>query len=160
ILVVVPATADRPELRRAVADANRAGAVVISPAAADERSGSGTHSYPTADPGVIGVGAVDARGAAVQPESGSMITVAAPGADLVSTAPEGAGHAWGVSDPQFAAAFVAGAVALLRAYRPDLTPAQVATRLELTADRSAAAGRDPHLGWGVIDPYAALTSTL
>jgi hypothetical protein len=154
ILVVVPATADSARLRSAVADAIRGGAVVVSPAAAGQ---AGAHSYPTADPGVIGVGSVDAHGAAQQPETGALL--AAPGANLVSTAPARTGHAWGVTDPQFAAAFVAGAAALLRAYRPELTPAQVVTRLTGTADHPATAGRDARLGWGVIDPYLALTST-
>lgn len=157
ILVVAPTTADSAQLRTAVADAVRGGAVVVSPAAAGANESSGAHSYPTVDPGVIAVGSVDAHGAAQQPETGAL--VAAPGADLVSTAPARSGHVWGVSDPQFAAAFVAGAAALLRAYRPELTPAQVATRLAGTADRPTTTGRDPHLGWGVIDPYQALTST-
>ena len=160
ILVVVPAVADSRDLRGAVADARRSGAVVVSPAVAGD---AGARSYPTADPGVVGVGAVDEHGAAVQAESGAGIVLCAPGADLVSTSAGAGGrlgHAWGVKDAQFAAAFVAGAAALVRAYRPGLSADQIVTRLTLTADRPATSGRDPRLGWGVVDPYAALTAML
>jgi hypothetical protein len=157
ILVVVPAASDGPELRDAVADARRAGAVVVSPAAAGD---AGAHSYPTADPGVLGVGAVDEQGHALQAESGDDIAVAAPGAGLVSTAPGRFGHVWGVKDPEFAAAYVAATAALLRAERPGLSPDQIVSRLTLTADRPPTGGHDPRVGWGVVDPYAALTAVL
>jgi len=63
-----------------------------------------------------------------------------------------------------AAAFVSGAVALLRSENPSLTPAQIAELLHATAWRGLAApagpaGVDPRwnpsIGWGVIDLYAA-----
>ncbi|WP_280402510.1 hypothetical protein [Nocardia carnea] len=44
------------------------------------------------------------------------------------------------------------------AYRPALTTVQVEHRLEATADHSAAAL--PGLGWGTVNPVAALTTLL
>jgi membrane-anchored mycosin MYCP len=160
ILVVVPATSDSPALRASVTRALAAGDVVVAPAAANS---DGT-SFPTATPGVLGVASVTQNGAVPQEaESGGYLAVAAPGVNLVSTA-AGAqgrlGHAWPVSGAGFAAAFAAGTVALLRSYRPGLTPAQIVNRLALTASRPPGGAHSDQLGWGVLDPYAAVTSEL
>lgn len=159
ILVVVPAESDSPALDGAIAQAHDTGDLVVSPAVATR---AGARSYPTATDHVLGVGAVNASGVAVQNESGD-VQLAAPGTDLVSLsagAGGGLGLTWPVQDPAFAAAYVAGAAALLRAYQPSLTPDEVLTRLTLTAGRAAGAGRDGKLGWGVLDAYAAVSSVL
>ncbi|HZC69438.1 MAG TPA: S8 family serine peptidase, partial [Jatrophihabitans sp.] len=152
ILVVVPAAHDSADLRTAVAHATAHGALVIGPVVGSQ---AGTRSYPAADPGALGVAPVDEQGQAVQAEGGSQVALAAPGARLVSTAAGTAsgrlGHAWGVDDAEFAAAYVAGAAALLRAYRPELAPQQVVVRLTVTADRAGDA-RNSRLGWGIVDP--------
>jgi hypothetical protein len=155
ILIDLPATVDSPALDEAVSAAIAAGTVIVSPAVGTQGS-----SYPTALPGVLSVGAADRNGAAVQAEAGDYIDVAAPGADLVSTAAGGYGHVWPVKDPAAAAAYVAATVALLRAYQPTATPAQIVNRLTLTASRAPGGGRDPKLGWGIVDAYAAVTSQL
>lgn len=157
ILIDVPTTVDSPALDDAVSAALAAGAVIVSPAVGTQ---AGVVSYPTALPGVLGVGAADENGAAVQTESGDYIDIAAPGADLVSTSAGGHGHSWPIKDPAAAAAYVAATVALLRSYRPTATPAQIVNRLTLTASRAAGGGRDPRLGWGIVDAYAAVSSQL
>lgn len=158
VLVAVPSTSDSPSLRSAVQQAHSAGAVVVSPASGTQ---AGARSYPTADPGVIAVGAADQNGVAVQTESGDYIALAAPGSDLVSTAAGGhSGQMWPVKDPSFAAAYVAATAALLRSYRPSMTPDQIKARLTLTASRAPGGGRDAKLGWGVIDAYIAVSSSL
>jgi hypothetical protein len=157
ILVDVPTTVDSPALEDAVSTAIAAGAVIVSPAVGTQQ---GVASYPTALPGVLSVGAADQNGVAVQTESGDYIDVAAPGNGLVSTSAGGYGHSWPIKDPAAAAAYVAATVALLRAYQPTATPAQVVNRLTLTASRAAGGGRDPKLGWGIVDAYAAVTSQL
>ena len=157
VLVDVPTTVDSPALDEAVSAAIAAGVVVVSPAVGTQQ---GVTSYPTALPGVLGVGAVDRNGVAVQTESGDYIDVAAPGADLVGTAAGGHGHSWPIKDPAAAAAYVAATVALLRAYQPAASPAQIVNRLTLTASRAAGGGRDPRLGWGLVDAYTAVTSQL
>jgi hypothetical protein len=157
ILVDIPTTVDSPALDEAVNAAIAAGSVIVSPAVATQ---AGVVSYPTALPGVLGVGAVDPNGAAVQTESGDHIDIAAPGSDLVSTSAGGYGQSWPIRDPSAAAAYVAATVALVRAGQPTATPAQIVNRLTLTASRAAGGGRDPKLGWGIIDAYAAVSSPL
>lgn len=161
ILVVVPAMQDSPALRSAVRAAIARDVVVVSPAVGDKPE---SRSFPTALPGVLGVGAVDEGGGAVQGEAGDHILVAAPGKDVVGLSARTGGklgHIWGLAErpPLYgAAAFVAGAVALVRAYHPDLSAAQVVRRLADTASRAAGGGRDPRLGWGVLDVTAAVTA--
>lgn len=160
VLIAVPAAFDSPALSGAVARARSSGAVVVSAASATQQ---GARSYPTATPGVLSVGSVNPAGEPVQTEAGDYVGVAAPGAELVSTSAGAGGavaHRWPVTDPGLAAAYVAGVAALVRAYHPDLTGDQVVTRLELTAHRPGSGGHDPRLGWGVLDAYAAVSSTL
>lgn len=165
ILVAVPTTSDSPALDAAVRAATAAGDLVVS-AAIGSDSDSAATSYPAADAGALGVGAVNSSGGAVQSESGAYIAVAGPGASLVSTSANSGGavgQVWSLADPAFAsAAYVAGVVALMRSYGPDaaLTPAQLITRLALTASRAQSGGQDPYLGWGVVNAYAAVTSEL
>jgi hypothetical protein len=155
ICVVVPSKVDSANLRAAVRAAQAADAVLVAPAS--EKVG-----YPAAAKGVLAVGAIDQNGAPVSDGSGGYLGIAAPGKGLVGLAPTttgAVGHTWPIDDPAYAAAFVAGAAALVRSYRPSLSAAQVVARLEHTADRPAAAGgRDPRLGWGVVNPYLAVAS--
>lgn len=165
ICVPVPATGDSGALDTAVGRAVAAGAVVVSGVQATTGGAdqAAPTSYPTADAGVLGVGAVNASGAPVSTEGGDYIGVSAPGADLVSTAPVnggGEGQVAKVNLPGLAAAFVAGVVALVRAYHPDLTPEQVVARVERTADRPPSGGHDPHLGWGTVDLSAAVSAVI
>jgi hypothetical protein len=51
-------------------------------------------------------------------------------------------------------------VALVRAYHPKLSAADVVRRIELTADHPPGALPDPQLGWGVVNPYAAVAAVL
>jgi hypothetical protein len=160
VLVAVPASRTSQALAAAVARAVARDVVVVSPAAGTE---AGARSYPTALPDVVAVAARDRAGAPVQEESGAYLSLAAPGADLVSTS-AGAdgelGHRWGITDPTFSAAYVAGVVALLRAYRPALGPAEVLDRLITTASRPPSGSRDDRLGWGTLNAYAAVTADL
>jgi membrane-anchored mycosin MYCP len=160
VLIAVPAAFDSPALSSAVSRARASGAVVVSAASATQQ---GARTYPTATPGVLSVGSVNPAGAPVQTEAGDYLGVAAPGAELVSTSAGAGGtvaHRWPVTDPGLAAAYVAGVAALVRAYHPELTGDQVLTRLTLTAHRPASGRHDPRLGWGVLDAYAAVSSTL
>ncbi|MFD9337892.1 type VII secretion-associated serine protease mycosin [Streptomyces sp. NPDC060028] len=130
------------------------GAVVV--ASAGNGGEQGDHaSYPAAYPGVIAVTAVDRRGRkAGFSTSNWYATVCAPGVDVVIADPDRSYYeGWGTSA---AAAFVSGAVALVRAAHPGLSPAQVKKLLEDTAADSPADGRDDARGHGLVDPVAAL----
>jgi membrane-anchored mycosin MYCP len=161
ILVVVPTTQNSPALAQAVRDAVSRDVVVVSPAVGDKPE---SRSFPAGLPGVLGVGAIDEGGAAVQAESGDHIAISAPGKDIVGTSAKTGGklgHIWGLAErpPLYAAAaYVAGAAALVRAYHPELRAAQAARRLVDTASRPPGGGRHPQLGWGVLDVNAAVTA--
>jgi membrane-anchored mycosin MYCP len=75
----------------------------------------------------------------------------------VSIGPSGPGH-YTVGGPAVAAAYVAGAAALVRAYHPKLTQAEVRRRLELTAEPPLGGGPVPGVGYGTLDLYEAVAA--
>lgn len=99
---------------------------------------------PAAGTGTAGAGAAGA-GAAAKAD------LAAPGEAVVGVGPRGPGHFIG-SGSSLATAFVAGAAALVRSYRPGLTAAQTAAQLTATAYPTSGAPR--------LDPYGALSAVL
>jgi membrane-anchored mycosin MYCP len=151
---------DDPRLRAAVRDALAADIVVVAAVGNDAQTGNAA-KYPAVYPGVLAVGAIDATGGRADYSETVGVDVVAPGQDLIST---GAGGTGQVASPaggtSFAAPYVTGVVALVRAYRPGLSAAQVVARIEATADHPAGAQPDPQFGWGVVDPYAAVTAVL
>ena len=141
-------------LEQAVEYAKDRDALIVASAGNDGASGEVKLTYPASYDGVLAVGASDrdnARANFSQP--GPFVGVAAPGVDMVSTVPYG-GHCID-QGTSFSAPYVAGVAALIRAKHPDWTYRQVITEIEQTADRSKP-GRDDFVGWGVIDPVAAV----
>ncbi|WP_329035704.1 type VII secretion-associated serine protease mycosin [Streptomyces sp. NBC_00178] len=112
-------------------------------------------SYPAAYPGVIAAAAVDEYGThAAFSTRRWYATVSAPGVDIVVANPDRHYYIeWGTSA---ASAFVSGAVALVRAAHPGLTPAQIKTLLADTARNPPTGGRDDARGHGLVDPAAAI----
>ncbi|MGI5453260.1 type VII secretion-associated serine protease mycosin [Streptomyces sp. CA-249302] len=112
-------------------------------------------SYPAAYPGVIAATAVDRYGTRADFSTRRWYaTVSAPGVDIVIADPDHKYYeGWGTSA---ASAFVSGAVALIKAVHPGLTPAQIKKLLEDTASDAPAGGRDDSRGFGMIDPAAAI----
>ncbi|MCG3757931.1 MULTISPECIES: S8 family serine peptidase [Amycolatopsis] len=122
---------------------------------------------------VLSVGAIQEDGG-VAPFSvhGPWVGVAAPGTKIVSLDP--AEHSTGLANltiangnpspiqgTSFAAPYVAGVAALVRSMFPDMKARDVVKRLKATAQHPAApGGRDNFVGYGVIDPVAALTANL
>ncbi|MGW6691024.1 type VII secretion-associated serine protease mycosin [Streptomyces sp. NPDC054961] len=130
------------------------GVVVV--ASAGNGGEQGDHaSYPAAYPGVIAVTAVDRKGKkAAFSTRNWYATVSAPGVDVVIADPDRSYYeGWGTSA---ASAFVSGAVALVKAAHPGLSPAQIKKLLEDTASGAPAGGRDDSRGFGLVDPVAAL----
>ena len=119
---------------------------------------------------VLTVAAVTATG---QPADfslhGPWVDVAAPGEQITSLSPTGPGlmNAWldptagpvPVNGTSFAAPYVSGVVALLRSRFPTMSAGEVMDRIKRTA-RTAASGPDEIVGYGVVDPLAALTFQL
>ncbi|WP_431040176.1 type VII secretion-associated serine protease mycosin [Streptomyces sp. P9-1] len=138
----------------AIQYALRKGVVVVASAGNGGEKGDRI-SYPAAYPGVIAATAVDRYGTRAPFSTRRWYaTVSAPGVDVIIADPDHKYYeGWGTSA---AAAFVSGAVALVKATHPDLTPAQIKRLLEDTARNAPAAGRDDSRGFGFIDPAAAI----
>ncbi|WP_431965547.1 type VII secretion-associated serine protease mycosin [Actinacidiphila sp. bgisy160] len=141
-------------LEQAVRYAQERDALIVASAGNDGAGGQVKLTYPASYDGVLAVGASDrdnARANFSQP--GPFVGIAAPGVDMVSTVPFG-GHCID-QGTSFSAPYVSGVAALIRAKHPDWSYRQVITQIEQTADRSKP-GRDDFVGWGVIDPVAAV----
>ncbi|CAL9404439.1 type VII secretion-associated serine protease mycosin [Streptomyces griseomycini] len=138
----------------AIQYALRKGVVVVASAGNGGEKGDRV-SYPAAYPGVITATAVDRYGTRAPFSTRRWYaTVSAPGVDVIIADPDRKYYkGWGTSA---AAAFVSGAVALVRSAHPDLTPAQIKRLLEDTARNAPADGRDDSRGFGFVDPAAAL----
>lgn len=129
---------------------------VVVVASAGNGGDKGDHiSYPAAYPGVIAATAVDKFGTRAGFSTRRWYaTISAPGVDIVIADPDHKYYeGWGTSA---ASAFVSGAVALIKAAHPGLTPAQIKKLLEDTARDAPAGGRDDSRGFGMIDPAAAI----
>ncbi|MFE0329598.1 type VII secretion-associated serine protease mycosin [Streptomyces sp. NPDC058960] len=146
---------DDPTLRSAVAAAVNAGALIVAAAGNDGADGASADTFPASYPGVLAVAASDRNDErAFFSQAGDFVDVAAPGVGMVSTVPKGGQCT--ADGTSFAAPYVAGVAALLKEKHPNWTAAQIATRIEQTAQRP---GRGPNrfIGWGVVDPVAALS---
>lgn len=119
---------------------------------------------------VLTVGAVDAKGAPAEFSlAGPWVDVAAPGDQMVSLDSDTPGltnmtydfngNARPVSGTSFAAPLVAATVALVRSYHPNLNARQVMDRIKATAHGSGEA-RSPLVGYGIINPLAAVTADI
>lgn len=158
-------TSNRPDVRAAVAAAVKAGIVVVASGgnrdqAAETKDGL---RFPAANPGVIGVAATDNQDVVTEDSiHGPQVSLAAPGQDVLTTF-----RKWGdcvysqeQGSSSYATAYVSGAAALMRQRFPKASPAEIAYRLEATASRGSRTVRDDVSGWGVVQPYEAMTAVL
>lgn len=159
-VIVVPTITyqDSEALRDAVAAAIDAGAVVVaSVGEPTQNEPPDMVPYPAAYEGVIGVGALSPDGTAHISRTG-YVDLVAPGVEVTVPFPKnGLGT---VSGTAFAAAYVAGSVALLRSYQPQLTPNDVAHRMFATAAPAPEGVGSPRYGYGIVSPYHAMVDQL
>ena len=153
VAVGLVATLDMPELRAAVAYAAQRDVLVVASASVPKR---GQLAFPARIPGVIAVAPVGPDGPVTSPIYGANPTLAAPAQNLIGVAPRGAGHRE-ASGAELSVAYVAGTAALVRAYYPALSAREVADRLTGTADHPSTALPNKLVGYGVVDPFAAVT---
>jgi type VII secretion-associated serine protease mycosin len=154
-------TTDNAHVRNAIDAANAANIVVVAAA-----GNHGQSTFPALASHVIAVGGIDQQGAHVADANvgpstapgAPNIDLAGPGDKIVGPAAHGGGY---VVDrgTSFAAAYVSGVAALIRAEEPGLNPADVQRRMELTADIPAG-GPNNEVGYGMVNPYRALTTLL
>ncbi|HLS24634.1 MAG TPA: S8 family serine peptidase [Beutenbergiaceae bacterium] len=155
---------DHPDLRAAVEDAQDAGALIVASAGnrqTAEEQGEQPR-YPAAYDGVLGVSAVDRDGVwhPVASFETPDVDVAAPGQQVPSAFLYGGDCVFNEGDSapssSWATAYVSGAAALIAARYPQETAEQWAHRLQATASRAGTWERDDRVGWGIIQPVAAL----
>ncbi len=126
--------------------------------------------YPASLPGVIAVGATDPSSTtALFSNFGSRLNFVAPGVGILSTLATGmqgwfntiVGSNFAVAaGTSMASPMVAGAVALLQAWKPSITYTEILNRLKLSAQDLGAAGFDKYYGWGLVNAFGALTVNL
>ena len=147
----VPCPADEQD---AITYAISRGAIVVASAGNDGQKGNPVQE-PAVCLGVISVGAVDSSG--IVPAFSSRhhyLTVSAPGVNVPSLGRDGSPFA-GDGTSQ-AAALTSAALALIWSKYPTLSGKQIVARMLATLDRRT--GRqDPAYGWGIVNPYRALT---
>jgi membrane-anchored mycosin MYCP len=160
ILVGTGTTVTSPGLASAVRAAEAHDVVVVASAANDAAGGAdGAVWYPAALPDVIAVGGIDEEGRPVgHPADGSGVDIAGPGGSAASIGPRGTGH-YRVGGTPVAAAYVAGAVGLVRSYSPGLTAREVRDRLVQTAETPTSGALQRWLGAGTVDILAAVAAT-
>lgn len=149
-------------LRGALAEAARRQAVVVMAAGNDDQPGQDGPYFPaeySADqahfPNVLSVGAIQPDGTLPSfADPKTYVSVVAPGTGVLTLAPDGTYQA--VDGTSYAAPFVSGVAALVRAAHPRLTAAEVVNRIVATADGGTVQGT----GAGLVDPLQAVTAVL
>ncbi len=132
------------------------GIAVVAPMGND---GTDATSYPAANPEVIAVAATDRLdNRLTTSNTGAYISVAAPGEQIAGTfrGPGGPDTYAVTGTTAQAAAHVTGVIALMLALNPTLTPADLRTLLETSADDVGPPGRDNDSGAGRVNAYRAL----
>ncbi|WP_405761999.1 type VII secretion-associated serine protease mycosin [Streptomyces sp. NBC_00045] len=124
--------------------------------AAVGNDGNGDIYYPAATPGVVGVGAVDADGAATnESQHHAYVDMSAPGINILTGCDGGTGlcNSHGTSD---ATALASASAALLWSAHPDWTNNQVLRVLLNTAGKPDDGPRNDYVGYGVVRPRIAV----
>lgn len=148
---------DHPELRTAVQYARSRDAVIVAAAGnVEQEDGTPAPAYPAAYEGVLAVGSATPAGALAESSNATTpVSLLGPGQQIVSTW-TGKSYMSGLEGTSFAAPYVAGVAALVRARFPGLNEEEVRQRLVATADGTLGKGT----GAGMVNPWQALTAIL
>lgn len=153
---------DTPELRASVASALAADIVIVASSGNDTGEGIPVQ-YPAKYaeeeqfPHVLVVGAVDnSDQVATFSITGSYLGVTAPGTQIV--APTQIKGYFSEDGTSFATPFVSATVALVRQTHRRMSAAEVVNRIKATADRPGVTVPDVGYGWGIVNPYLAVTA--
>jgi subtilisin family serine protease len=157
VIVVTPiGPKGDPSLETALQEAMRRDVIVVSGVGSDPAASGPT--YPAAIRGVVSVTAVDKSGRLLgQTQRGPSVVLAAPGVGMLAASNDN--EYWTGDDSAFAAAWVAGAAALVRSAHPDWNAAQVEQKLVETARPENGSGPTAASGVGVLDVLRALTDS-
>ncbi len=128
---------------------NKGGLLVVS------AGNNGVNENAAATSSMIVVSATDANDQRPSWSSfGSMVSVAAPGVGIWTTASNGAYES--ASGTSFSAPVVAGVIALMMSTNPSLSSTQIESLLFSSSVDIGAAGRDIYYGYGRVDADAAV----
>jgi subtilisin family serine protease len=154
VICVGYSVAGNPNLRDAVAAANRAGAIVV--AADGNRTSETFPPFPAAYDGVLAAVPLGGDGTLlVTSASGRRLGFGVPGEKIMTT---NAGGEYRVDAGSASPAILAGAIALVWAAHPDLPADELVHRLSATAVDGGVKGPDAEYGQGKLDLVAALTA--
>jgi subtilisin family serine protease len=144
-----------PLLHVALENAHKSGVILV--AAAGNMGPQSPPLYPAADENVIAVTAVDDKDKVLpQANQGAHVALAAPGVNVLEAAPRASYNF--TTGTSVAAAHVSGVVALLLQRNRGIDSATLEQILFSTARRLGTSERDPQTGYGLVDPYRALTA--
>lgn len=156
IVTPLTTTVDDGALRRAVSAAVDNDVLIVASAAHPD----GDPVFPAQLEGVLSVAPLTPEGGIDPTRLGAVPDLASPATELTGAVPDGPGHISG-GDYSTAVGYAAAAAALVIEAYPQLSAPEVRQRLIDTADGSTAASPDgepdPSLGYGVINPVAAVT---
>jgi subtilisin family serine protease len=142
-----------PMLALALKRASEKGAILI--AAVGNAGPKSPPLYPAADTHVIGVTATDENDKLyADANAGAQVAVAAPGVSVMVPAPAGAYQL--TTGTSVAAAHVSGVAALLLERHPEADAQTILEVLTASATRIGTNNRNDQMGWGLVDPLAAL----
>lgn len=153
---------DDSQVRTAVANAQAKGALVVA-SAGNRNTATVTDDglrYPAAYDGVIAVTAADATGIVTSDSiHGPHVDIAAPGQNILTATTGGGDCMYAQQEPSssYATGYVAAAAALVLQAHPEETLEQTHYRLIASAARGDADRRDDVYGWGLLQPYDAIT---
>jgi hypothetical protein len=145
-----------PAITSAMASAAQHDVVVVAAARTEGQPATGD-ARPLA--AILRVGGVGVDGQPVAQYVAGAVDVVAPGLNIAVLGMNGAG-VQSVSGTQYAVAFVAGEVALVRAAFPQLTAVDVCHRIKVTADKLSDSVPDGRYGYGLINPGTSVTRLL
>lgn len=145
--------------RSAIAYAEAHGVILV---AGTGNEGASTVGSPARYPGVVAVGAATKTGGMWSGSNyGPQTVLAAPGADIVSDGIKSDTDISFGDGTSCATAYVSAAAALVWSKYPNLTAGQVINRLiKSAANPGSGKLPDPHFGYGILRPDAALNSNI
>lgn len=142
----------------AISYATSKGCIVVAAAGNDGKSGY-AYRYPASCNGVISVASVDSD---LKYSSFSQyndkVDVGAPGENILTTTYweyDTYNYAY-VSGTSLSAPYVAGIAALVKAYKPSITPAEFTELIKISCTDLGDMGYDVHYGYGLIDAQKML----
>lgn len=148
---------DDDVLKEAVAYAEAHHCLVVSAVGNDNINEPENIYYPAAYDSVIGVGAAGEDGLATPiSQRNSSVNLLAPGVNIPAVTNSNSKKAKLVNGSSFAAAYVAGAAALLLECNPGLTPTQIRELLYQSALDTGEPGYDIQSGFGILNIKNAL----